>query len=604
MSDNLTPYLGLIRADKGDRFNNWHNALNPNFTALDTEAEKRKSWNPYVLNIAALPPIGNNIGDSRFVLSEGGDYYWNGASWQPKAGGGSGGATKFTDLTDTPNVYTGQASKIVKVKGDETGLEFGTASGAVDSVNGKTGIVVLNAADVSAAGTDHNTTHEDAGSDEIDGEKLKVTQAVSNYTPSTATLAGHLNGIDIALGSISPGSTLPENILFIDPSKPVTIGYSYQTHQQVINYALLDPSKRYLVLVTPGTYSEDLDLTGLLADQLYFKAINYSPFGNYQVILQAATNPQLFYNGSITVNGYMLQKGSATYFIDAVPGTFISINLINSTCFSFSGTTFFGTTFTHGCFLYCYNSIIPAGIIYTTNSTLSLRLINSFPTGYPFFDNQSPGTFPVDIILEEVPIHSASRYLYVGADFIKQSSNKASLTVRCINLPINPSGSVQIFTKVGSGSFTLNLYNTALNGATIGAGIIQARLNELVTKQDITPSNNLEITGTPTNYTPSAATIGGHLSGIDTALNNMAVSLLFTFSLDEEGGASDSTLLVHGFNIHAPNVTIWKQLSAYFYSSKWVIDNNALKVSETDTNTLTVTNKQAVPTNFRVRVGG
>lgn len=35
-------------------------------------------------------------------------------------------ALKFTDLTDVPSSYTGQAGKVVKVKGTEDGLEFGT----------------------------------------------------------------------------------------------------------------------------------------------------------------------------------------------------------------------------------------------------------------------------------------------------------------------------------------------------------------------------------------------------------------------------------------------------------------------------------------------
>lgn len=42
--------------------------------------------------------------------------------------GGGGGASTFTGLSDTPSAYTGQANKIVKVKADETGLEFDSAT--------------------------------------------------------------------------------------------------------------------------------------------------------------------------------------------------------------------------------------------------------------------------------------------------------------------------------------------------------------------------------------------------------------------------------------------------------------------------------------------
>lgn len=41
---------------------------------------------------------------------------------------GGGGAAVFTDLTDVPASYAGQANKVVKVKADETGLEYSTAA--------------------------------------------------------------------------------------------------------------------------------------------------------------------------------------------------------------------------------------------------------------------------------------------------------------------------------------------------------------------------------------------------------------------------------------------------------------------------------------------
>jgi hypothetical protein len=41
---------------------------------------------------------------------------------------GSGGASVFTDLTDVPASYAGQANKVVKVKADESGLEYSSAA--------------------------------------------------------------------------------------------------------------------------------------------------------------------------------------------------------------------------------------------------------------------------------------------------------------------------------------------------------------------------------------------------------------------------------------------------------------------------------------------
>ena len=46
-----------------------------------------------------------------------------------------GGAAAFTDLTDVPAVYTGDGGKVVKVKADETGLEFVAGGAGVASFN-------------------------------------------------------------------------------------------------------------------------------------------------------------------------------------------------------------------------------------------------------------------------------------------------------------------------------------------------------------------------------------------------------------------------------------------------------------------------------------
>lgn len=53
-------------------------------------------------------------------------------------GGGNGGVTTFVALTDTPGSYTGQASKYLRVKATEDGLEFAVVSG-----NGATTLVGL-----------------------------------------------------------------------------------------------------------------------------------------------------------------------------------------------------------------------------------------------------------------------------------------------------------------------------------------------------------------------------------------------------------------------------------------------------------------------------
>jgi hypothetical protein len=59
----------------------------------------------------------------------------------------------FTSHTDVPTSYAGEAGKVLKVKMTEDGLEFVAGSGgAVDSVNGQTGTVVLDTGDIAESG--------------------------------------------------------------------------------------------------------------------------------------------------------------------------------------------------------------------------------------------------------------------------------------------------------------------------------------------------------------------------------------------------------------------------------------------------------------------
>ena len=55
------------------------------------------------------------------------------------------------------------------------GGSFAGGGGAVDSVNGQTGVVVLDAADVGAASTAHAATHTDGGTDEISIAGAQIT---------------------------------------------------------------------------------------------------------------------------------------------------------------------------------------------------------------------------------------------------------------------------------------------------------------------------------------------------------------------------------------------------------------------------------------------
>jgi hypothetical protein len=61
--------------------------------------------------------------------------------------GGSGGASAFTDLADTPAAYTGEAGKVVKVKAEENAVEFGDAIPAISIEQADSGLLVYDASD-------------------------------------------------------------------------------------------------------------------------------------------------------------------------------------------------------------------------------------------------------------------------------------------------------------------------------------------------------------------------------------------------------------------------------------------------------------------------
>lgn len=60
------------------------------------------------------------------------------------------GVSAFTELSDVPHSYLGEAEQYLAVNALETGIDFvaGGGGGAVDSVNGEVGVVVLTTGDI------------------------------------------------------------------------------------------------------------------------------------------------------------------------------------------------------------------------------------------------------------------------------------------------------------------------------------------------------------------------------------------------------------------------------------------------------------------------
>ncbi len=100
---------------------------------LDThESDFTNPHNVTAAQVSAEPDLGNPAQNGYVLSSTIGGV----RSWVAQSGGG---ASAFTDLTDTPADYTGQQGKLVKVNATEDGLIFGDPSGTTVSWGDITG---------------------------------------------------------------------------------------------------------------------------------------------------------------------------------------------------------------------------------------------------------------------------------------------------------------------------------------------------------------------------------------------------------------------------------------------------------------------------------
>ena len=112
--------------------------------------------------------------------------------------GGGGGVTEFIELTDVPASYTGQGSKVVAVKVDETGLEFVAGGGSQDlqSVldNGDTAVDI--------DGFQIQITPTNVNLSNLDGNFLSfdAVNGISLVTPSIGEIIISLDGFEVTLG--------------------------------------------------------------------------------------------------------------------------------------------------------------------------------------------------------------------------------------------------------------------------------------------------------------------------------------------------------------------------------------------------------------------
>lgn len=95
---------------------------------------------PEVANFAALPLVGNELGDVRVSLADQAWYIWDGAAWQSMGGGGGGAVNSVT--ASAPIASSGGANPNISLTGIVAAANGGTglaAAGAVGNVLTSTG---------------------------------------------------------------------------------------------------------------------------------------------------------------------------------------------------------------------------------------------------------------------------------------------------------------------------------------------------------------------------------------------------------------------------------------------------------------------------------
>ena len=168
------------------------------------------------LEVNGAIKIGNttntNAGTIRWTGSDFEGY--TGTDWVSLTAG-TGGATTFLQLTDTPSSYSGYGGYVVKVKADETGLEFGTVTGGTSYWTQSGTSLYPNDASwdvgIGLAGTDSNyrLTVEDKGikiTNTGTHHSLYVEDQNNDTTPFVIDSSGK-----VGIGIISPAVKLHVN---------------------------------------------------------------------------------------------------------------------------------------------------------------------------------------------------------------------------------------------------------------------------------------------------------------------------------------------------------------------------------------------------------
>lgn len=117
---------------------------------IDAKFSSVMNYKGTVMSVSGLPNSGNTLGDVYHVNADGSEWAWNGETWEEL--GKTIDISGKVDKVAGKDLSTNDFTDAYKTKLDN--IEAGAQANTVNSVNGKTGPVVLDAGDVGALPAD------------------------------------------------------------------------------------------------------------------------------------------------------------------------------------------------------------------------------------------------------------------------------------------------------------------------------------------------------------------------------------------------------------------------------------------------------------------
>lgn len=205
----------------------------------------------------------------------------------------------FTIHSDTPSSYSGAAGQVVKVKTTEDGLEFAAESGAVDSVNGQTGAVALDADDLSDAATTNKFVEA------ADLTKLAGIESLADVTDAANVAA--------AIGGAPEQATLEDTNRLALTDDGVLKRVAWSTIKATLTTLF---NGLYTAINTAVLLTGAQNISGLKSflDGIYIRGSGTN--ANVERLVSGTASPRIVLNLRATSNGSAVDDFGPAFFFD------------------------------------------------------------------------------------------------------------------------------------------------------------------------------------------------------------------------------------------------------------------------------------------------